>query len=132
LRAFLAQSDKRGPASVIVFVPAQPGAWLSTVIGVASRRQLRAVIGVDGVAEPKRRARWLTLLQTSLPVPGAHAVALEQVMTTLARARVQVTLLDRTTGRALGEMGRRALFRNGTRTRTGALSRAQPVEEGAS
>jgi hypothetical protein len=111
LAGFLAQVDKRGPASVIVFGPAEPGAWLDAVIRVAGRRQLRVVIGVDGVTEVKPRSRWLALLQTAPPRLGARAAALDQVMTSLGRARVPVTLLDRSTGRALGDLGRRALFR---------------------
>jgi hypothetical protein len=111
LAGFLAQVDKRGPASVIVFAPAEPGAWLDAVARVAGRRQLRVVIGVDGVAQVKHRPRWLALLRTEQPMSGVRATALDQVMNTLGRARVPVTLLDRTTGRALGDLGRRALFR---------------------
>jgi hypothetical protein len=112
LSGFLEQVDKRGPASVIVFAPAEPGAWLTATVRVASRRQLRVVIGVDGVIDRKRRSRWLALLRSEEPTLGARAAALDEVMNVLGRARVQVTLLDRTSGRALGELGRRALYRN--------------------
>jgi hypothetical protein len=111
LAGFLNQVDKRGPASVIVFAPAEPGRWLDAVTRIASRRQLRVVIGVDGVVEVDERSRWLALFRSEAVVSGARSAALDQVMNTLGRARVQVTLLDRTSGRALSELGRRALFR---------------------
>jgi Protein of unknown function DUF58 len=120
LAGFLAQVDKRGPASVIVFGPAEPGDWLSAVTRVASRRQLRVVIGVDGVAEERHSPRWLSLFQADEPgLLGARAAALDEVMNTLGRSRVPVTLLDRQSGRALGELGRRALFQ-GTGSRRAA------------
>jgi hypothetical protein len=109
LPGFLAQVDKRGPASVIVFAPPEPGSWLDAVTRVASRRQLRVVIGVDGVVDAVRSSRWLGLFRSEAPVSGVQNKALDEVMHALGRARVPVTLLDRTTGRALGELGRRAL-----------------------
>lgn len=111
LPGFLAQADKRGPASVIVFAPPEPGPWLAEVIRAAGRRQLRVVIGVDGVAQRVEQARWLRFFRTESSVAGARAAALDEVMLSLGRARVLVTLLDRSSGRMLGEMGRRALFR---------------------
>jgi hypothetical protein len=124
LQGFLMQADKRGPASVIVFAPPEPGAWLTAVTRLASRRQLRVVIGVDGVAAPAARARWLSLFSEPVPTSGARAAALDEVMLALGRARVPVTLLDRTTGRALGEIGRRALFQKPRPRGRRALSRA--------
>lgn len=111
LDGFLAQADKRGPASVIVFAPAEPGAWTGVVARVASRRQLRVVIGVDGVADRTARPRWLRWLRREPALRGARAAALDEVLLTLGRARVPVTLLDRSSGRMLGDLGRRALFR---------------------
>jgi uncharacterized protein (DUF58 family) len=110
LPGFLAQADKRGPASVIVFGPAEPGPWLSVVARAASRRQLRVVIGVDGVAPRIHRPRWLRFLRRDPSTHGAQAAALDEVLVHLGRARVLVTLLDRSTGRMLSDVGRRALF----------------------
>lgn len=111
LPGFLAQADKRGPASVIVFGPPEPGPWLAAVTRAASRRQLRVVIGVDGIAPRVERPRWLRFLRAESRVAGARAAALDEVMLSLGRARVLVTLLDRSSGRMLGEIGRQALFR---------------------
>jgi hypothetical protein len=111
LPGFLAQADKRGPASVIVFAPPEPGPWLHAVTRAASRRQLRVVIGVDGVAQQIEQPRWLRFFRREPSSGGAKAAALEQVMLSLGRARILVTLLDRSSGRMLGDIGRRALFR---------------------
>jgi len=114
LAGFLAQVDRRGPASVIVFGPPEPSAWLSAVTRVASRRQLRVVIAVDGVVEAQRAPRWLRLFRAEKTEAGARAAALEEVLLTLGRARVPVTLLDRSTGGVLGDLRRRALYRAAT------------------
>jgi hypothetical protein len=109
LSAFLAQVESKGPASVLVFGPPRPGAWLSAVIRAASRRQLRAVIAVDGVADAYTRPLWARLIARAAPVAGSEAQALDVTLGVLARARIPVILLDRTTGRPLGERARRAL-----------------------
>jgi hypothetical protein len=109
LSAFLAQVESKGPASVLVFGPPRPGAWLSAVIRAASRRQLRTVIAVDGVADAHARPLWARLIVRSAKVAGSEAQALDATLGVLARARIPVILLDRTSGRPLGERARRAL-----------------------
>jgi Protein of unknown function DUF58 len=109
LSAFLAQVERKGPASVLVFGPPQPGAWLAAVIRAASRRQLRTVIAVDGVADAHARPLWARLIARAAPVAGSEAQALDATLGILARARIPVILLDRSTGRPLGERARRAL-----------------------
>ncbi|MET0388503.1 MAG: hypothetical protein ABW321_21205, partial [Polyangiales bacterium] len=121
LAGFLAQSDKRGPASVIVFGPPVPGEWLDAVTRVAGRRQLRVVIAVDGVAAAPTTPRWLGLFRREAPLAGAHGGALDEVLLALGRARVQVTLLDRPTGHAVGAIGQRALLR-GAGARSGTVA----------
>jgi hypothetical protein len=79
------------------------------VIRAASRRQLRAVIAVDGVADAQARPLWRRLIASAAPVAGSEAQALDATLGILARARIPVILLDRTTGRPLGERARRAL-----------------------
>ncbi len=110
LSAFLAEVEKRGPASVIVFAPSEPGPWIELVSSVARRRQLRVVIGVDGVATRTPAPLWSRLLTSAVSTSGASASALEGVLGALARAGVAVSLLDRKTGRLLGEQERRALL----------------------
>jgi hypothetical protein len=69
------------------------------------------VIAVDGLAEVKPRPFWLRVLASEPPIDGAEAEALDAVLGMLGRAHVPVILLDRTTGRPLGERARRALTR---------------------
>jgi uncharacterized protein (DUF58 family) len=110
LAPFLAQVETKGPASVIVFAPPRPGPWVQAVIRATSRRQLRAVIAVDGLAELAPRPLWLRMLASDPPREGAEAEALDAVLGMLGRAHVPVILLDRATGRPLGERARRALM----------------------
>lgn len=110
LSAFLAQVETKGPASVIVFAPPRPGPWIDAVIRAAGRRQLRTVIAVDGVAGAPPRPLWLRLVATEAPLEGSDADALDSVLTVLSRAHVPVILLDRSTGRPLGDRARRALL----------------------
>jgi uncharacterized protein (DUF58 family) len=110
LAPFLAQVETKGPASVIVFAPPRPGAWVQAVIRATSRRQLRAVIAVDGLAEPVPRPLWLRVLASDPPREGVEAEALDAVLGMLGRAHVPVILLDRATGRPLGDRARRALM----------------------
>jgi uncharacterized protein (DUF58 family) len=126
LAGFLAQSDKRGPASVIVFAPPAPGPWLQAVTRVAGRRQLRVVIAVDGIAPSARPPRWLGLFRSELPAAGALAAALDEVMLSLGRARVPMVLLDRRSGRALGALSQQSLLRAaGTRPRAARQNEAR-------
>jgi hypothetical protein len=115
LAGFLAQSDKRGPASVIVFAPPEPGAWLSAVTRAASRRQMQVANAVDGVADTVAPPRWLGLFRSERQRPGVRAAALDHVLLALGRARIQVVLLDRSTGRALGALGQRAMVRGASK-----------------
>jgi uncharacterized protein (DUF58 family) len=110
LAPFLAQVESKGPASVIVFAPPRPGGWVSAVIRAASRRQLRTVIAVDGLAEVRQRPLWLRVLASEPSVDGTEAQALDAVLGMLGRAHVPVILLDRATGRPLGDRARRALM----------------------
>jgi hypothetical protein len=120
LNGFLAQADKRGPASVIVFAPPEPSAWLTSVTRLAGRRQLRVVIAVDGVQDNPREPGWLRLFRSERAEAGARAAGLEEVMQILGRARVPVTLLDRSSGVLLGDIRRRALGGKGKSPRFGS------------
>jgi Protein of unknown function DUF58 len=112
LPAFVAAVEKQGPASLVVFVPAQPGPWIATLSGLTRHRHVRAVVGVDGVRAAVRRSWWARLLTRDLqPTAAVAGESLEAVVTALARAGVAVTVLDRPTGRPLAEAQRRALGR---------------------
>jgi hypothetical protein len=109
LSAFLERVEREGPASILVFAPSAPGAWVERVARAARTRKLRVVIGVDGVYERERPPLLLRLLAFHRPPEGAHVAALEQVLRALGQAGAQVTVLDRGSGRQLGAEHRKAM-----------------------
>jgi uncharacterized protein (DUF58 family) len=111
LAAFFERVEREGPASLLVFAPSRPGAWLAHVAAAARRRKLRVIIGVDGVHARARPPLLVRLLAFHEPTEGALAVELEEVQRTLAQAGAQVTVLDRGTGRALSAAHQQALAR---------------------
>jgi len=115
LAAFLARADREGPASLVVFVPPEPGPWLARVVAqLARRRHVRVVIAIDAVAPGPSVRRWRSwlgrVIALAMPRTGTPADRLESVLRTLAAARADVLLFDRSTGRALGEAHRRAMI----------------------
>ncbi|MEO0325115.1 MAG: DUF58 domain-containing protein [Myxococcota bacterium] len=106
LRAFLAEADRRGPPNALVFVPPEPGPWLEAVCAeLATRRgRARAVVAIDGQRRTLRRGgRLRRLLTTPAAASGADPERLADVRRALAAAGTPVTLVDRSTGRVLGE-----------------------------
>lgn len=101
LASFLERGKARGIAVCIVFVPFQPGAWLSTVVRAirSFAGPCHVVIGVDEttVARPEKRLRRL-LFHGGSGVDG-HAGLCEVVSRFQKVARV--TVVNRTTGKAV-------------------------------
>jgi uncharacterized protein (DUF58 family) len=111
LRAFVERAERTGPASLVVFVPPVPGDWLARVLAVVERRgdRTRVVIATDGLdarRQPPSWSRWL--LQPPAP-RGTAARDLDAVVRAFASLRCEVVVLDRASGRRLGEAHRRAL-----------------------
>jgi hypothetical protein len=109
LAAFVQTAERGGPVSLIVFAPSRPGPWLETVAALARRRKVRVVIGTDGVYEPARVPLWKRWWSLPLPATGTDLAALEETARTLARAGAALSVLDRPSGRELGETERRAM-----------------------
>jgi len=126
LAGFLARADTRGPASVIVFAPPEPAPWLDAVARVAARRPVQVVMAVDGVAEAVPPSRWLQLFRVPSVQSGARFEALEEVLLTLGRSRVPVTLLDRSTGAVLGDLRRAAMQHSVRKSRQSGLRAPNP------
>jgi hypothetical protein len=111
LRPFVERAERMGPASLVVFVPPVPGPWLPRVLSVVARRgdRTRVVVGTDGLdarREPPSWWRWLV----RPPAPrGTAARDLEAVVRPFAALRCEVVVLDRVSGRRLGEAHRRAM-----------------------
>ncbi len=109
LAAFVERVETKGPASVLVFVPAQPGPWLERVAEYARRRKLHAVIGVDGVAAREGPPWWQRALWFWAAPQGTPAAALEEVVWALGAAGAQVLVMDRESGARLTEAHRDAM-----------------------
>jgi uncharacterized protein (DUF58 family) len=104
LLAFLRQLDREGPSSLVLFVPAAEGPWVEQLGGVLSKqkRNARVVIGVDGITQ-QETSWWSTvalLPRSSARVPLA---TLRSLMAAYRRHGADVVVLDRESGRVLGE-----------------------------
>ena len=111
LRAFIDRAEKTGPASLVLFVPPVPGPWLERVVALVRHRahRTRVILATDGVDVAVPRARWRNLLATGVERSGTRAEDLDAVVRALAAVRVDVLVLDRTTGRRLGAAQRAAM-----------------------
>ena len=102
LAGFVERVEQGGPASYVLFVPPEQGAWTAHVARMARGRSVRIVIGVDGLASAVEAAWW----KRALLVPGQRAgvdpARLEQLVAQLSALGASVSVLDRTSGRALG------------------------------
>lgn len=105
LKRFLAEVDPEGPAALVVFAPPSAGPWLDELRLLTARRygRVRVVIAVDAVHESREPSRWKRWILTSAAVAGVSRTELETVGRTLSRLRCQVVVVDRVTGRLLGD-----------------------------
>lgn len=111
LGRFLAEADKQGPSSLVLFVPAESGPWLANVVRVLRERKTgaRVVVGVDGVL-PAKRSLLARALMRAKPAVGMAPEALESVVSALEATRAEVVVVDRISGRVLRAPGaKRAL-----------------------
>ncbi len=117
LRAFVDRAEKTGPASLVLFVPPVPGPWLDRVLALVRHRahRTRVIVATDGVDVAVPRARWWDLLSRGVERSGTRAEDLDAVVRALAGTRVLVLVLDRTTGRRLGDAHRAAMRALATR-----------------
>ncbi|MET0344066.1 MAG: DUF58 domain-containing protein [Polyangiales bacterium] len=105
LDAFLTELEREGPTSLVLFVPPHDGAWVSRIEAVLKRRAraARVVIGVDGI-RPPGGASWLARLALS-PAPSTRSElpALRELIARYRRAGCDVVVVDRESGRVLGD-----------------------------
>jgi uncharacterized protein (DUF58 family) len=108
IKRFLAEVDPRGPAALVVFAPPTMGRWLDEMRAVTGRRygRVRVVIAVDAVHDPDPRTAWRRWLLTPIGPTGVDRGDLERVGRALAKLRCEVVVIDRVSGRVLGD-GRR-------------------------
>jgi uncharacterized protein (DUF58 family) len=108
LRRFLSEVDRRGPAALVVFAPPVPGPWLPELIALSRRRagRVRVVIGIDAMHGEARRARWQRWLLSPVEKDGVTREQLEQVGRMLGQSQCEVVIIDRVSGRILGDASR--------------------------
>ena len=102
---FLAEVDPQGPAALVVFAPPTMGPWLDQMRSVAARRhgRVRVVIAVDAVHQADPQPRWRRFFLRPLPVFGVERGDLERVGRALGQLRCEVVIIDRVSGRVLGD-----------------------------
>jgi hypothetical protein len=105
LARFLAEVDPRGPAALVVFAPPTMGAWLAEMRTLGLRRygHVRVVIAVDAVREPADHRVWRRWLMTPATRSGVAREELERVGRALNELRCEVVIIDRVSGRIVGD-----------------------------
>ncbi len=114
LSRFVQEHAPSDATKLVVFVPGRPGPWLDRVVEAARGRPERTscVVVVDGVkAPPTDKMTWSRWLQRPEPSKDEEEAwvtseELNEVIESLARARVDVSALDRIRGRALNARSR--------------------------
>lgn len=105
LKRFLAEVDPQGPAALVVFAPPTMGAWLDELRSITMRRygRVRVVIAVDAIHENPAAPRWRRWLLKPKPAVGVARDDLERVGRALSQLRCEVVIIDRVSGRVLGD-----------------------------
>jgi len=105
MKRFLAEVDPAGPAALVLFAPPTMGRWLDEMRSVAARRhgRVRVVIAVDAVHEPHAQSSWRRWLLRRIGTSGVDRGDLERVGRALGQLRCEVVIIDRVTGRVLGD-----------------------------
>jgi hypothetical protein len=112
LAGFLDRATDFHAARLLLFAPGTPGPWLDAIEREVKRRAVPAqvILGVDGLVEDeaaRRRGAWLLMRERAAPVGATRASAVNEVRRRLLAIGCVVTVVDRTTGKALASHGRR-------------------------
>jgi uncharacterized protein (DUF58 family) len=105
LGRFLAEVDPRGPAALVVFAPPTMGSWLDEMRALSMRRygRVRVVVAVDAVHERRVASTWRRWLLKPTASNGIARAELERVGRALSNLRCEVVIIDRVSGRVLGD-----------------------------
>ena len=105
MKQFLAEVDPAGPAALVVFAPPTMGEWLDEMRSLSARRygRIRVVIAVDAVHDPSTQPGWRRWLLMPTASPGVERADLERVGRVLGQMRCEVVIIDRVSGRVLGD-----------------------------
>jgi hypothetical protein len=105
LESFMQAIDREGPSSLVLFVPAERGPCVERIGALLKKRArtARIVIGIDGVSA-QQSASWLE--RVALLAAGSvrtPLIALRELMAAYQRLGCEVVVLDRESGRVLGD-----------------------------
>ncbi len=105
LGVFVREVEREGPASFVVFVPPRLGAPVEAVKqAMGSRRNpVRVVVGVDGILRDAQRSVWARLTMRPTDTSSTSLLELREVIAAYQKLNCEVLVLDRESGRALGE-----------------------------
>jgi hypothetical protein len=105
LKHFLAEVDVRGPAALVLFAPPTLGSWVDELRSVTARRygRMRVVVAVDAVYDSPKQSTWKRWLLMPSGSSGATRADLERVGRALVQLRCEVVIVDRVSGRVLGD-----------------------------
>jgi hypothetical protein len=105
MRRFLAEVDPQGPAALVVFAPPMMGSWVDEMRALSMRRygRVRVVIAVDALHKPHAGPTWKRWLLTPKASVGIARDDLEHVGRALSQLRCEVVIIDRVSGRVLGD-----------------------------
>lgn len=105
LQRFLAAVEPRGPAALVVFAPPIEGSWIDELRRASARRhgRVRVVIAVDAVVEPGSTRPWWRWFLTPKGERGIPRAELASVGRALSRLRCEIVMIDRVSGRILGD-----------------------------
>lgn len=111
LKAFVERAERAGPASLVLFVPPEPGPWLDRVVQLLRARAGRSkvVIATDAVTTTRPRSLLQRLLLRAPERIGTSVEGLDKVTRAIAQTRVQMVVVDRHSGRRIGDAHRRAM-----------------------
>jgi len=108
LRRFLAEVDRAGPAALVVFAPAWVGPWIAEVGALGRHRagRVRVVVAIDAVGREAPKSKWRRWLLSPVADAGVTRTELESVGRMLGKLRCEVVVVDRISGRVLGDATR--------------------------
>jgi uncharacterized protein (DUF58 family) len=105
LARFVEEVEKEGPAALVVFAPVAAAGVEARVAALLRERPrpLRVVIGVDGVTREPAPPWWLSLALSPRRSPRTALRALQESVTFYKKLGCEVLIVDRDSGRLLGE-----------------------------
>src|SRR5262249_32668072 len=112
LAGFLDRAVDFRAGRLLLFAPGSPGRWLDAVEREIRRRALtvQVILGVDGIGEEdaaRPRGAWLVMKAPPPPDGATRSSLVNEVRRRLLAIGCAVTVIDRSSGKALASHGRR-------------------------